>query len=308
MKPIVKKSVTVVVVTYNSAELLPDFFASLDGALIGVDHHQVVVADNASADNTLEIVRSLRPDAVIVALDSNRGYAAGINAAVIAGGLTDAVLILNDDIRLRPGCVLALFEALDDADVGIAVPRLLDGKGNLLLSQRREPTVTSAFGEAILGGKRSGSVPALSEIVHNPAAYEARTDVAWASGCAWLIGRHCWDDVGPWDESFFLYAEDLDYALRVGDAGYRIRFTPNAEAVHLVGPSKSDPRLWSMSVWNRVRLFRKRHGRVSGFLYRTALVINEALRSIRKGSIHRAGLAALLLPSRRPPEVRRELK
>jgi len=304
LKSRVERSVTVVVVTYNSAELLPDFFGSLNAALTGIDRSQVVVADNASADGTLDVARSLWPDATIVALDSNRGYAAGINAAVGAANPADAVLVLNDDIRLKSGSVSALFDELDDVTVGVAVPRLVDGKGRLLRSQRREPTVATVFGEAILGGKRAGSIAALSEVVRDPSAYATHTDVTWASGCAWLIARRCWRDVGPWDESFFLYAEDLDYALRVRDADYRIRFTPEAEAVHLVGPSSSDPRLWSMSMWNRYRIFRRRHGRMESGLFRMGLVFNEALRSIRSDSIHRAGLAILVLPSRRPPEVR----
>jgi len=304
VKPMVTRSVTVVVVTYNSADLLWDFFGSLDAALEGIGRSQIVIADNASADATLEVARRLRPDATIVVLDSNRGYAAGINAAVVASDPAEAVLVLNDDIRLKPGAVSALFDELDDIAVGVAVPRLVDGKGHLLRSQRRAPTIATVFGEAILGGRRAGSIPALSEVVQDPAAYDAQADVTWASGCAWLIAERCWHDVGPWDESFFLYAEDLDYALRVREAGYRIRFTPEAEAVHLVGPSKSDPRLWSMSIWNRYRSFRRRNGRAMSGLFWMGLVINEAFRSITGDSIHRAGLAALLFRSKRPTEVR----
>ncbi len=73
----------------------------------------------------------------------------------------------------------------------------------------------------------------MSEVIRDPSACNDRTDVTWASGCAWLIADRCWQSVGPWDESFFLYAEDLDYALRVRDAGYWIRFTPAARVTHL---------------------------------------------------------------------------
>jgi len=297
-------SVTIVVVTYNSAALLPDFFGALDRALAGVSQYEVVVADNASWDETLEVVTRLRPRATIVALESNLGYAAGINAAVAASDRSDAILVLNDDIRLAPGSILALMAELADSDVGVVVPRLSDGDGHLLLSQRREPTVATSFGEAVLGGRRAGSFAGLSEVVTDPEMYGQKQDVTWASGCAWLIAARCWDAVGRWDESLFLYGEDLDYALRLRDEGYRIRYTPDADAVHLVGPSQSNPRLWSMSMWNRYRVFARRHGRVRSALFWSGLVVNESLRSMRSSSIHRAGLSALLFRSKRPEEVR----
>jgi N-acetylglucosaminyl-diphospho-decaprenol L-rhamnosyltransferase len=196
-----------------------------------------------------------------------------------------------------------VFDEFGDLTVGVAVPRLVDGGGKLLHSQRREPTVATVFGEGILGGRNSRLIPALSEVIQNTAAYNGPADVTWASGCAWLITDKCWNDVGRWDESFFLYSEDLDYALRVRDAGYRIRFTAEAEVVHLVGPSKTDPRLWSMLIWNRYRLYRRRHGLVLGWLFWTGLVVNEAVRSLKGESIHRAGLRTLLFRSKRPTEV-----
>jgi len=296
--------VSIVVVTYNSAERLEGFFGSLPDGLKGVRRYEVIVADNASSDGTRDVVQQVCPDAKVVALASNRGYSAGINAAVQVSEPSSAILVLNDDIRLKPNSVIALLDELRDPTVGVTVPLLRDGSGHLLLSQRREPTVASVFAEAVLGGTRASRMGELGEVVGTSSAYEHAADVVWASGCAWLIERSCWNAVGEWDESFFLYAEDLDYALRVRDAGLRIRFTPKAEAIHLVGPSQRDPRLWSMSVWNRYRLFARRHGWVKSRMFWLGLVLNEAIRSIKPGSIHRAGLAALVFPSKRPPEVR----
>ena len=130
------------------------------------------------------------------------------------------------------------------------------------------------------------------------------TEADWASGCAWLISRECWDTVGPWDESYFLYAEDIDYALRARDQGFRLRLAPEATAVHSVGPSHEVPRLWAMSVWNRYRLYRGRHGALRSALFRLSLLLNEALRAIRGRPIHKAGFAALLRSTNRPEEVR----
>ena len=295
--------VTIVVVTYNSEGVLPGFFASLGPALEGVDRATVVVSDNASGDRSIEVATTSWPGVLIVESPTNRGYAAAINAGVMAAGGMGAVLVLNDDIRLGRGAIAALMSELADPKVGVVVPRLVDGDGRLLTSQRRAPSVLRALAEALVGGSRGSRLANTSEIVSDVDLYDVPRDVMWASGCAWLISEQCWDSVGGWDESLFLYGEDLDYALRVHDAGLRMRFTPTASAVHLVGPSHSDARLWSMLVWNRYRVYRRRHGAARGMAFRFALILNEALRALTGNAVHRAGLMALVSPSHRPLEV-----
>jgi GT2 family glycosyltransferase len=299
---------TLIVVTYNSADLLDDFFASLPAALEGVASHQIVVSDNASSDDSVTLARKLCPEALIVTSSVNRGYAAAINSAVAASGSTQSILVLNDDIRLGPGTVRTLVDALAaEPRAGIAVPRLVDGDGNLLLSQRRSPTVSRAFGEAILGGDRAGRHKWLGGVVQDAGAYRRSTNPTWAVGCAWLISESCWQSVGGWDEGLFMYSEDVDYALRARDAGFTMTFVPEAEAVHLVGPSHTDSRLWSMVIWNRYRLYRRRHGSVRSLLFRGGLLLNEVLRAAAGREVHAAGAWALVSKSRRPPEVRHDL-
>ena len=113
---------TVVVVTFNSAHLLADLFDSLPAGL-GDLPWRLVVADNASGDDSVAVVRRLAPTATVVPMGRNAGYAAGINAAVAAVGPGRATLVLNPDVRLAPGCVPELLRALDEDGVGIAVPR-----------------------------------------------------------------------------------------------------------------------------------------------------------------------------------------
>ncbi len=299
-----ERTVTIVVVSFNSARLLPEFFASLGSALEGVEA-SVVLSDNASTDDSIAVAASAWPGVIIVSSPTNRGYAAAINAGVRAAPPAQAVVVLNDDIRLAPGAIEPMLRGLEDPGVGVVVPMLTDGDGRLLKSQRREPTILRALGEAILGGRAASRSSATSEIVQPDAAYQTECDVAWASGCAWAISEACWSAVGPWDESLFLYGEDLDYALRVKDAGLRIRYTPASSAVHLVGPSHRDPRLWSMLMWNRYRVYRRRHGTMKGLIYRSALILNEGLRSMSGSQVHRAALRTLLFPSSRPPELSR---
>jgi len=286
------------VVTYNSAAVLPGLLDSLPAALAGVPSWRLVVADNASGDGSADLVRGRAPDALVRPMDGNLGYAAGVNA--VAAAMPDAdLLVLNPDIRLRPGSVSRLRGALGTPGVGIAVPRLAGPDGALALSLRRAPTVLRAFGESVLGGRRAARFAALGEVVGDRSAYDGPAVADWASGAAMLVSRDCLAAVGPWDESFFLYSEETDFALRARDAGYALRLVPGAEAVHLGGESHLSPALWSLLVSNKVRLYARRHGRGRAGSFWAALALGEALRSVRPSATHRAALRTLVADRRR---------
>jgi GT2 family glycosyltransferase len=293
-------TVTIVVVTYNSAPLLTDFFAALPAAVEGLDTVSVAVADNASADETVELVRRCAPDATVVDLGGNRGYAAGINAALEAVPPSRAAYVLNPDIRLGPGSVRTLLDALEQPRTGITVPRLFEADGSQAPSLRREPSVRRALAAAVLGGERAGRIGTLGELVYDPARYEEPGVYDWATGAALMISRACMDAIGPWDESFFLYSEETEYALRARDAGFLLRYVPGAEAVHIGGESHSNPDLWTLSNVNRVRLYARRHRRAQTLAFRGALVLNEAIRAVSGDQpyrpAHRRCLRGLLRP------------
>ncbi|MEU3520706.1 glycosyltransferase family 2 protein [Streptomyces sp. NPDC006654] len=288
-------SVTVIVVTWNSAQVLPGFLAALPGAMTGLDW-RLVVADNDSADDTVEVLRTLAPDATVVGTGRNAGYAAGVNAALRATGEHDAVLICNPDIRMRPGCAARLVGSLGDG-VGIAVPLLYEeGSDTPHRSLRREPTVLRALGEALIGNTRAGRFPALSELVTDPGAYRSPTRADWATGALMAVSAECLAACGPWDESFFLYSEETEFCLRARDLGYATRLEPTADAVHLGGDSRVSPRLWTLLTLNRVRLYRRRHGPLATAAFRTAVLLRETSRAALGRPASRAAAAELARP------------
>jgi GT2 family glycosyltransferase/glycosyltransferase involved in cell wall biosynthesis len=291
-----RPALAIALVTYNSAAVLADCLTSLEDA--GAYH--LVVVDNASTDASVATVEKHHPGATIVELHRNRGYAAGVNAAVAAAPEAEAVLVLNPDVRLAPGAVARLLRALEIPGTGIAVPRLTDGAGRRHDSLRREPTLGRALGEALLGGRRAGRFHALSEVVTADDAYAGTGVADWATGAVMMISRPCLDAVGPWDESFFLYSEETDFALRARDLGFVLRYVPEAGAVHLEGDLMTSPSLWSILTINRVQLYRRRHGRPASAAFLGAVALGEALRSIAGPPRHRAALRALLRPGTGP--------
>jgi N-acetylglucosaminyl-diphospho-decaprenol L-rhamnosyltransferase len=290
------KIVAVVVVTYNSEDLLADLLTSLEDGLKGV-HWHLTVADNASADNTVTLLRRLAPAATLIEMGRNAGYAAGINAAVRAARSHSAILVLNPDVRLMPGCVAELLSALRPG-TGLVAPQLLDGESKLIESQRREPNVLRAWGDTLLGARRAGRYRVLGEVVTDRRCYcrEAVTD--WAEGSTLLISAECWQRCGPWDESFFLYSEETDFALRARDVGLVTRYIPTAQAVHLEGGSAQSPGLWTLVMLNRLRLFQRRNGKIRTVAYWGALVSREASRAVLGKATSRAAVKALTSPRR----------
>jgi GT2 family glycosyltransferase len=286
--------IAVVVVTWNSAAVLPGLLDTLDTGL-GNLARQVIVVDNASSDDTVAITSQSAVHCTIVQTGRNAGYAAAINAGLAVAEPYDAALILNPDIRLEPGCVEAMYASLGD-DVGIVVPRLYLGNGSLAWSLRREPTLLRAAGEAVLG-RRAGRHPRWGETVLDEAAYERRTTVDWATGAIMLVSGACLEVCGPWDESFFLYSEETEFALRARDRGFLTRLVPQAGAVHLEGESKVSPRLWALLTVNRVKLYRRRHSRAVTALYWLVVLLREASRALLGRSRSARATAALVRPS-----------
>ncbi|WP_329332279.1 glycosyltransferase family 2 protein [Streptomyces sp. NBC_00663] len=288
-------TVAVIVVTWNSAAVLPGFLAALPDGMAGLDW-RLVVADNDSADDTVDVLRTLAPDTTIVQTGRNAGYAAGINAALGAAGDHGVALICNPDVRMRQGCAKRLVDSLGGG-VGIAVPLLYEeGHDVPHRSLRRESTVLRALGEAVIGNTRAGRFPALSELVTDPAAYERPTRADWATGALMAISGECAAACGPWDESFFLYSEETEFCLRAGDLGYATQLEPSAEAVHLGGDSQVSPRLWTLLTLNRVRLYGRRHGRLSTAAFRAAVLLRETSRAALGREASRAAAAALARP------------
>jgi exopolysaccharide biosynthesis WecB/TagA/CpsF family protein len=297
------RPLAVVIVTYASAEVIADCLTALPAALAGTVATRVVVVDNASPDNTTEIVARTAPHAEIVRRAGNDGFAAGVNAGLAATAGCD-VLVLNPDVRLAPGCVAPLREALAQPGTGITVPRLTDADGVRHHSLRRRPTVLRAFGEAVLGGTRAGRIPALGALVLDPRRYARYGTVDWAVGAAWLISADCVDAVGDLDERYFLYSEETEYMLRAADQGFAVRYQPDALAVHLGGEQSSVPWLWALSVANLVRLHRERHGPAAAALMWLTVLLGETMRLALAGSArrqrHLAGVRELLRMRRWP--------
>ncbi|HEY7070357.1 MAG TPA: glycosyltransferase family 2 protein [Acidimicrobiales bacterium] len=292
----------VVIVTYNSAGVLEGCLRSLPDAARGVTLAGVVVADNASTDDSVRIARESPVPVEVVDVGHNAGYAAGFHAGMAALDLArlDAVMVLNPDCRLLPGSLATLAAALDQPHVGIAAPRLLNPDGTLQPTLRREPTVGRALAEAVFGGERAGRIGTLGEQVYDERQHDHAGPAAWVTGAALLMSTRCLEQVGPWDESFLLYSEETDFLLRAADAGWSTWYEPAAVVEHIGGESGTNPALTALLVVNKVRLFRRRRGQPAAAAYYLFTLLGWGVRALAGRRNARAATVALLRPSRRP--------
>jgi N-acetylglucosaminyl-diphospho-decaprenol L-rhamnosyltransferase len=287
--------VAVVLVTYNSGDVLHGALESLRS--IGVYLDAVVVADNASSDDSVRVAESAIGLPIrVVQLGRNAGYAAAINAGIAALPINalDAVFVMNPDCRLRPDTLALLAADLKRPRCGIAVPRLLNEDGSLQPSIRRAPAVRRAIAEAVIGGRNAGRIGRLSELIINPKAYDQPGPVVWATGAAMLISTRLVSELGPWDESFFLYSEETEYCLRAADHGYQVWYNAAATAVHIGGEAQVNPDLAALTVVNKVRLFRRRHNAVTASAFYFATLAGETVRAMAGRRISRAAVASLI--------------
>lgn len=286
-------SLAVVIVTYNSASVLPGLLDSLPQGLEGISDCQVIVVDNASRDGSADLARAHPIGAKIIRMGRNAGYAAGINAATATIAPWSDVLVLNPDVRLHPGAARHLVDRLAEASVGVVAPQILHEDNTVAKSLRREPTIVTAWSEALLGGKRAAKW-GIGEIIDNSTLYSTGGKVEWMTGAILAISARARRVVGDWDETFFLYSEEVDYLARVRRSGLSVLYDATARAVHIGGDYLRDPFLSALMTRNRIRYYRRCHGPVASALFRLGVIVGEARRAVW-GHGHRAALRAALI-------------
>ena len=283
--------VAAVVVTYNSARHIGALLDSLPAAFGDVSYRTVVV-DNGSTDETVALLRE-RGDCVVVQ-SVNDGFGAGMNRAVRHAPPAETVLVLNPDSVLDPEAVPRMLRVLRRPGVGIVAPRTREEDGQLSPTLRRTPTV------ARVGGLSFTRIPWFAERIDDPRAYTDERAVDWACGAIWLLSRECFDALGGFDESYFLYSEETDFALRARDAGWVTMYTPQAGGMHVGGGSGTSSATHTMQMLNRVRLVRRRSGTTAAWVYYAMTLLIELRRAALGHRASWATLRALVRPALRP--------
>ncbi len=236
---------------------------------------QVIVVDNASTDGSAEMVRTEFPDVHLIANEDNRGFTAANNQGVaVAQGRY--VLLLNPDTEVVGDSLSKLVAFADEhPDVGMVGPKLLNSDGSVQSSRRRLPTPATAFFESTWL-EPCAPRRLLDRYYIQDRPDDVVQDVDWITGAAMLARREAIDEVGPLDEGFFMYSEELDWCRRFGEAEWRVVYLPAAQIIHHVGKSSEQavPARHIHFQTSKVYYFRKYHGPLMAETLRWFLLCN----------------------------------
>jgi GT2 family glycosyltransferase len=198
---------------------------------------QLLIIDNASTDASLERFEATEVPTRIVRNEKNVGFAAGVNTALKLVD-TPFALLLNPDAFVHPGCVEALLERAVSTPKAAAVGAgLRNPDGSLQAAARNEPSPLTHLVEAFRLYPVLRYVPGIGRWYLLLSKQDVARTADWVVGACVLVRLAAVAEVGPFDDSYFMYAEELDWCVRARRKGWQIWFEPAAVATHRLGGS-----------------------------------------------------------------------
>ncbi|MDE2854487.1 MAG: glycosyltransferase family 2 protein [Chloroflexota bacterium] len=265
-----RTDLAVVIVTWNNAEIIADALRSLLEDLAGSGLRcEVWLVDSASDDHTVEIVRRDFDNVILLENETNIGFGAANNQALRQLGFANAagrekptaVYLLNPDTVTQPGATRLLYDTLlSRSEIGVVGARLTFADGSFQHSAFRFPGPRQLWAELfptpgrLIEGGFNGRYP------RSLYAGALPFDVDFTLGATMMLRREAIEKTGLFDEDFFIYCEEVDWAWRIRKHGWRILCVPRAHVTHLGGGSTSQARPSSLiHLWKSRLLLYEKH-------------------------------------------------
>lgn len=265
---------SVIIVNWNVRPLLQRALTSVFASWGTRPGLEVIVVDNASTDGSPAMVAAEFPQVKLIVSSENRGFTGGNNLG-LAHATGEFQLLLNPDTEVLDDALPRLVAyAQAHPDVGVIGPQLLNADGTVQASRRRFPTLDVLFTESTwLQALAPRAALAAYYVEDRPDNVEQAVD--WVTGAALLVRREAIAQVGPLDEGFFMYSEELDWCHRFRDAGWRVVYWPEARIIHHEGKSSEQvvPARHIYFQSSKVYYTRKYHGHGAAALLRAWLLL-----------------------------------
>jgi hypothetical protein len=247
-------AVSAILLTWNSAAHVGPAMTSLSRELAGLTHEMVVV-DNGSTDESVEIVRTLAPETRIVRNPANLGVARARNQGM-AATTGRRILFFDSDADMRPGSLVEMLGFLDDHPrAGVVGPQLVSPDGTVQFSCRRFPTIQGKIVRQ-LPPRLGAMAPLIADEEMQDLDRTTPHPVDYVIGACQLIRREVFETVGLLDERMFYGPEDVDFCLRAWKAGWEVYYVPSAVVVH-----------HEQRVARRLSVLTLRHGMALGYYF-----------------------------------------
>jgi hypothetical protein len=251
---------SVVIVNYNTRDLLRDcLHSALESR--GSISFEVAVVDNASTDGSVEMARSEFPQVRLIASAVNGGYAYANNLGLKAAQQARYYLLLNPDTVLPPSALADMVAYMDGKpDAGIAGPRLVLTDGGLDLACRRgfpSPAVSlyrlSGLSRLFPKSRRFGRY---NMTYLNP---DEEAEVDSVVGAFMMVRAEAMAQAGLLDEAFFMYGEDIDWAFRIKQAGWKVYYNPAVTVLHYKRAASRHSRRAQYEFQRAMLIFYRKH-------------------------------------------------
>ena len=273
--------VSVIIVNWNARDYLLSCLASLSAGACRYPM-EIIVVDNASTDGSGAWVKAHFPQVRLLQSPTNLGFAKANNLGA-AASTGRYLCYVNSDVKVLEDCISRLVDYCEQNSlVGMAGPHILGGDGKLQRSCRGFPTLWNMFCRALaldslFPGHRLFTGFSLAHWPH-----DGLRPVDILSGCFWLVRREALHQVGPLDEAFFMYGEDLDWCKRFWEQGWQVVYVPTAEAIHYGGASSANAPLRFYIERQRADLqyWRKHHSRPAVAAFFLISLLHLALRTL----------------------------
>ncbi len=251
---------SIILVNWNTCDLTRQALASIYKETTGIDF-EVIVIDNNSADNSVEMIKKEFPQVVLIFNPDNRGFGKANNQGLkISHG--DYLMFLNTDVVVLDGALNKLVNYLDQhADVMMVGPRLLNKDLTFQHACRRMlPNPINSFFHLFGLTKIFKN----SKFVTNYKQYSVDPETIGPtealSGAAMMFRRQVYAEIGGFDERFFMYGEDLDFCKRVLDKGWKTVYVSGAKIIHFGGQSSGKRKVKSLvNFYEAMWLYYKKH-------------------------------------------------
>jgi len=271
-------ALSILIVTWNSEATIRDCLKSVQDNCKGIDH-QILVWDNVSSDDTAKIIQAEFPKVLFFKSERNLGFAGG-NNRLLAKANSEFILFLNPDTVIMDNSVTKMLGYLKSNPSVVALgPKLLYSDSTFQLSYAKFPNLASEFFTKIYQRSANQRRSLVLKFLENTSAQTKEVD--WVSGACMLTKRGVINEVGKFDENFFLYFEDADLCYRMKSKG-KIIYFPEARVLHIVGSSTKSQSLQTEYHYRKSQLYyyRLHNNKISNFLLKLYLSVKFGLGSI----------------------------
>lgn len=267
---------SIIVLNWNTRQMLVDCLSSVQTAVANLAC-EVVVVDNGSTDGSQTMLLRHFPDVHLIQNDENVGFARANNQAMTASQ-GRYMLLFNSDAIATPGAIQSLLDlARTQPRAGIVGAQLVNRDGSFQASHTSFPTLWQEFLMLTgLGRLFYGQwYPS-----HSPEEEKGPQTVDYVEGACLLVRREAFEDVGGLDESYFMYAEEVDWCHTMRERGWQVWYQPEAKVIHLGGGSSRNrrPQREADLYRSRVQFFRKHYGDRAAWLLKAQIYALTAIK------------------------------